>query len=202
VIVVRIDPLRVRLRVAYAPDHPRSLRTWFGERQPLAAINGGFFTPKYASTALVISDGAASGDSYQGFGGMLAVTRQGEISLRALRDQPYDPDEPLDQVIQSFPMLVFTGGVPADIKDNGERARRTVLAQDRASRLLLIVCPSRSFTLREMAEWLAASDLEIDRALNLDGGSSTGLFLDAGGLHQEIDSLGPLPLVLFVEAKS
>src|SRR5436853_2564243 len=114
-VVVRIDPAAVHLRVAYAPKNPRPLRNWFADEQPLAVINGGFFTEQYQSTALVISDGVASGTSYEGFGGMLAVMPDGTVSLRALRDQPYDPSESYAQALQSFPMLIFPGGRPAGI---------------------------------------------------------------------------------------
>jgi hypothetical protein len=41
----------------------------------------------------------------------------------------------------------------------------------------------------------------VDRALNLDGGSSTGLYLSDGTLQAAIDSFGLLPIVLLVEAK-
>ena len=195
-VIVRIDPATVRLRVAYAPEQPRGLRSWFEQQRPLLAINGSFFNQEYRSTALLISDGAVSGDSYDGFGGMFAVASDGGITLRSLRDQPYDPTEPLAQALQSFPMLVFPGGAPANIEDNGQQARRSVIAIDRAGRLLLIVGPTNGFTLRGLAEWLSQSDLDIDRALNLDGGSSTGLYLKDGTLEEGIDSFGPLPIVL------
>ncbi|HNP73761.1 MAG TPA: phosphodiester glycosidase family protein [Kouleothrix sp.] len=201
-VVVRLDPARVRLRVAYAPENPRGLGRWFAETRPLAVINGGFFTKEYRATALLISDGAPSGESYEGFGGMLAVAPDGGVSIRPLRDQPYDASEPLDQAMQSFPMLVFPGGTPAEIEDNGERSRRSVLAIDRDGRLLLIVGPGSGFTLPGLAQWLAQSDLAIDRALNLDGGSSTGLYLRAGELSESIDSFGPLPIVLLIEARA
>src|SRR5690348_10100081 len=51
-VIVRIDPAQVRLRVAYAPEQPRGLRSWFEARKPLAAINGSFFTPENQATAL------------------------------------------------------------------------------------------------------------------------------------------------------
>ncbi|MFL5802697.1 MAG: phosphodiester glycosidase family protein, partial [Roseiflexaceae bacterium] len=199
--IVRLDPAQVRLRVAYAPEQPQALRAWFDETQPLVAINGGFFKEDYHGTALVISDGQASGPSYEGFGGMLAVTPDGGVSLQALSDQPYDPAEPLAQAMQSFPMLVFPGGASAEINDNGARARRSAIAMDRDGHLLLIVSPTSEFTLRDLAGWLSHSDLAIDRALNLDGGSSTGLFVGAGDAREQIDSFGPLPLVLLVKAK-
>jgi len=200
-VIVRLDPALVRLRVVYAPDRPRGLRGWFAERRPLAAINGSFFTPKYQATALLVSDGVVSGTSYAGFGGMLSVAPNGGVSLRALRDQPYDPAEPIEQALQSFPMLVFPGGEPAAIEDDGRRARRSVVALDRAGRLLLLVSPTSDFTLRGLADWLSWSDLDVERALNLDGGSSTGLYLSDGALQEAIDSFGPLPIVLLVEAK-
>jgi uncharacterized protein YigE (DUF2233 family) len=201
VTILRFDPAHVRLRVVYAPDQPRLLRAWFAAEQPLAAINGGFFHEDYQTAALLISDGAASGASYAGFGGMLAVGPGGEVSIRPLRDQPYDTNEELAQAMQSFPMLVFPGGETAQPEDNGERARRSAVAVDRAGRLLRIACPTSGFTLRGLAEWLSHSDLDIDTALNLDGGSSTGLFASDGDLRAEIDSFGPLPIVLLIEAK-
>ncbi len=198
-IIARLDPALVRLRVAYDPDAPQLLSAWTRREVPLLAVNAGFFDERYHSTALLISDGVPEGQTYQGFGGMLAVDGDGRVDLRPLRDQPYDPTEPLSQAVQSFPMLVFPGGQVAPIEEDGARARRSVVALDRSGRLLVIVCASSSFTLRGLAEWLAASDLAIDRALNLDGGASTGLFFDAGEISVAIDSFERVPAVLLVE---
>lgn len=200
-VIVRIDPAAVRLRVAYTPEAPRALRSWFSDTGALLAINGGFFTAEYRATALLVSDGEVSGESYDGFGGMLAVAPDGSVSIRPLRDQAYNPDEQLAQALQSFPMLIFPGNVPADLNDNGERTRRSALALDQAGRLLVIAAPGASWTLSELAAWLSQSDLNIDRALNLDGGSSTGLYVRDGDLAEAIDSFGPVPSVLLVEAK-
>ena len=200
-VIVRFDPTTVRIRVGYTPAQPRMLHEWFAERQPLLVANGGYFTQEFQSTALVVSDRIASGTSYTGFGGMIAVANDGTVSLRSLRDQPYNPNEQFDQAMQSSPMLVTQGEVVTSLQDNGERARRTVIAQDHKGRILIIISPNSSFTLREMAEWLVRSNLNIDRALNLDGGSSTGLYVNAGALHEQIDSFTHLPLVLEVEAK-
>ncbi|HEU4327657.1 MAG TPA: phosphodiester glycosidase family protein [Roseiflexaceae bacterium] len=198
-IIARLDPGLVRLRVAYDPDAPQLLSAWTRREEPMLAVNAGFFDERYHSTALLVSDGVPQGQSYQGFGGMLAVAPDGRVELRPLRDQPYDPAEPLIQAVQSFPMLVFPGGQVAPIEEDGARARRSAVALDRSGRLLVIVCASSSFTLRGLAEWLAASDLAIDRALNLDGGASTGLFFDAGETSVAIDSFERVPAVLLVE---
>ena len=123
------------------------------------------------------------------------------VSVRWLHDQPYDPDEPLQEALQSFPVLVKPGGLigfPVDA-DDGRPARRTVVAQDRQGRILIIVAPRGHLSLHELACFLIESDLNLDVALNLDGGFSTGLWLRAHEKFVEIDSLVPVPSVISVE---
>jgi uncharacterized protein YigE (DUF2233 family) len=197
--IVRLDPASVRFRVGYAPDQPQSLATWAAEAGALAAINGGFFGENYETTALVISGGTIIGTSYQGFGGMFAVDAAEHVSLRYLADQPYDPGEHLIEAVQGWPMLVKSGGVIAYTTIEGsEPARRSVIARDRHGHVLLIACSTSSFTLPGLATWLLESDLEIDTALNLDGGSSTSLYLESGSQYEYIRSFGSLPLVVLV----
>ena len=91
-------------------------------------------------------------------------------------------------------------GFPAGT-DEGLPDRRTVIAQDRVGRILIIVAPSGFLSLHEMATFLAESDLELDIALNLDGGASTGIWLSAGEREVKIDSLTPIPSVILVETR-
>jgi uncharacterized protein YigE (DUF2233 family) len=165
-------------------------------------VNAGYFTPQMQTTGLVISDGRVFGSSYDDFAGMLAVTAQGQVTLRWLKTWPYRTDEALVQAVQSFPVLVKPGrvmGFPADA-DQGQRARRTVVAQDIAGRLVLLVSPNPRFSLHELAVWLTESDLELDIALNLDGGTSTGLWIHDH--DAPIDSWVPVPAVIVVESAS
>lgn len=196
IILARIDPRQVLLRVRYDAARPRALRSWFADEQPQLAVNAGYFNADYTSSALVVSDGVVSGTSYDGFGGMLAVHSDGAVELRPLRDAPYDAAEPLAHATQSAPMLVFPGGVRAEIRESGERARRTAVALDQDGQLIFIIAPTSALTLGDLASWLTQSDLRVDRALNLDGGSSTGLFVRSGPLSETIDAFSPLPLVI------
>jgi len=199
--IVRLNPDSVRFRVHYDPIAPRSVNGWAERLQPLLVVNGGYFTPENETTGLLISDGQIWGTRYGGFAGMLAVTPDDGVSVRWLRDQPYDPGEPLKEALQSFPVLVKPGGVmgfPADA-DDGRPARRTVVAQDYQGRILIIVAPRGTLSLHELARFLAESDLDLDVALNLDGGYSTGLWLQADGLIVNIDSLIPVPSVVSVD---
>lgn len=200
--IVRLDPIAVSFHVGYSPEIPRPFSAWCDDAGVIAAINGGFFDANYASTALVISDGIASGSSYEGQGGMFTVDADGEVALRYLGDAPYSSDEMLVQGLQGWPMLIRPGGeVLHPGTESGERARRSVIAVDRAGLVLLIAFPGSDFTLRELADWLASSDLELDAALNLDGGSSTALCLKTAQYQERIDPFGPLPLVLQVSSR-
>jgi len=71
---------------------------------------------------------------------------------------------------------------------------------DKQGRLLFIASPSAAFSLGELEDLLVGSDLSIDRALNLDGGASTGLYLNTKNQQVTIDAFTNLPLVVIVKA--
>jgi hypothetical protein len=82
------------------------------------------------------------------------------------------------------------------------------VAQDLQGRILIIVAPRGYLSLHELARFLAESDLDLNVALNLDGGFSTGLWLRAGEpalaplysppVVLTTDSLVPVPSVISV----
>lgn len=203
VTIVRLAPKNLRFRVLYAPGHPRPVSAWADEFHALLVVNGGYFDPEGYATALLVSGGQRAGVPLGDFAGMFAVDAGGQVSVRWLREQPYDPAEELAEAVQSFPVLVKPGGVmgfPA-AADEGRPARRTVVAQDGAGRILFIVAPRGYLGLHEMAVFLADSDLGVEIALNLDGGGSTGLWLNPGAGGVEIDSITPVPSVIVVEER-
>jgi uncharacterized protein YigE (DUF2233 family) len=198
--LVRLDPAQARFRVLYDPANPRTVRGWFDAHPVRLAVNAGYFTPEKAATALVVSDGQCSGQSYSGFGGMFSVSGESAL-VRSLIAHPYLPDEPLDQAVQSFPMLLQSGGLPAIEKDDGKLARRTVIAQDRAGRIVFLVSSLPIFSLKTLSDFLLTSDLDLDVALNLDGGTSSGLwYADPAGRTVGVDSWVNIPAVIVVEA--
>ncbi|MFW5943015.1 MAG: phosphodiester glycosidase family protein [Chloroflexota bacterium] len=195
VTLLRLEPARFRFDVHYQPDDPLDLVGWQAQTGALMVVNGGFFTESYQATGLIVVNGDASGVSYEGFGGMFAVTEQGP-EVRWLLAQPYDPQEPLRAALQSFPMLLTPGGVVAVSEEDGQRARRTVVARDRQQRLLFLLFNRGHFTLHELSRFLADSDLELDVALNLDGGASSGLYMAQPAFYAPAYSL--LPVVITV----
>ena len=201
VTIVRFDTHKIKVSVGYQPGQPLSMNDWTQLEHPLAIINGGYFDQQFYATALVVSNGKVFGKSYTGFGGMLSVNAHGTVSLRSLRQQPYDPNnERLVQATQSAPILMLSGK-RTQFSADASQTRRSVVAMDKQGRLLFIVCPGQVFSLDELADQLISSDLSIEVALNLDGGSSTGLYVNGGSSHVSIDALAKLPLVIIVKAR-
>jgi uncharacterized protein YigE (DUF2233 family) len=198
--LARLDPARVRFRVGYDRANPRLVSEWFAGGQFLLVVNAGFFTEDYNATGLIISDGTRSGQSYTGFGGMFAV-RPDRVRVRWLVNEPYSANEPLRQAVQAFPMLVHSGGKPGIAEDDGKLARRTVVGQDRQGRIVFVISPEMFFTLKTLSTFLAASDLELDTALNLDGGPSSGMLIAGRQGPIGVDSWVKIPAVIVAEAQ-
>lgn len=200
--IFRLDQNLFRLDVAYR-ETLLNLEDWQKETDALMVVNGGFFreeNEKPVPNGLTIINGQAFGSSYDSFGGMLAIDDQG-AELRWLAQEPYVPGEPLRAGLQSFPVLVKPGGeigFLAEFEDN-VRARRTVIAQDKDSRILFIVTPRGHFTLHQLSLFLTGSDLNLDVALNLDGGPSSGIML--ANPREIIPSQTLLPIVILVYAR-
>ena len=171
VTISRFDLQHFHISVNYQPDNPLSLAAWQKQTGAIAVFNGGYFDQHDQTTSLVIANGQSYGTSYPDFGGLFAVDAQGNVILRSLNQQPYDPNtEQLQQATESSPMLVVDGK-RTQFDANASSSRRTVVALDTQGRLLFIVSPGGTFTLDEIADAVSSSDLHIQTALNLDGGA-------------------------------
>jgi len=198
----RLDQNYFRLDVAYNST-PKSLDSWQRETSALMVVNGGYYSienERYFPNGITIVNGEASGRSFDGFGGMLAI-KESRAELRWLVQKPYQAYEQLQAGLQSFPILVRPGGELGfgPERENGVSARRTAIAQDAQGRILFIVAPQGYFTLHQLSVYLTESDLNLDIAINLDGGGSTGVLLTSP--RESIPPTRPLPFVILVYAR-
>jgi hypothetical protein len=198
----RLDQDHFRLDVAF-DESPKSLEGWQKQTGASLVVNGGYFSindKRYSPDGLAVLKGKAQGRSFVGFGGMLAI-RGTRAELRWLVEKPYDPDERLNAALQSFPVLVRPGGKLGfgPEREDHASARRTVIAQDRQGRILFIVTPQGYFTLHRLSVYLTESDLDLNIAINLDGGGSTGLM--AAEPREIIPSKVLLPYVILAYAR-
>jgi len=195
--VLKVDPQEVYIRVHYQPQRYFTFRQWENALgQPLALVNGSFFSPTGEALGLVVSDGEVYGQSFSGYGGMLEISKTGAV-VRSLVENPYGNETPLVQAVQGFPMLVEAGGRAAKMGAGfDDPARRTIVAQDSQGHLLFITTPYGQLTLRNAIFWLLNSGLDVQIAFGLDGGKSTGMSVGVEGAVFFAPSLDPLPLII------
>jgi hypothetical protein len=67
---------------------------------------------------------------------------------------------------------------------------------DRDGRLVFLVASIGNFTLHRLSAYLVQSDLDLDIAVNLDGGPSSGMLLAEP--FEVIPAYAPLPIVITV----
>jgi exopolysaccharide biosynthesis protein len=142
----------------------------------VAAVNGGYFSPDFAPIGLLISNGeiVARLQRARLITGVLTASARG---VQILRVREFSLQGKVNAAVQCGPFLVDhyerVGGL-----DDSTSARRTFVATGTNDRTSLGVCSEIS--LAELATILAttrlADDLKIQRALNLDGGSSSAFW--------------------------
>ncbi len=193
-VVVRVDPALIHLRVHYEPTIFRTFAEWESElNAPLMFVNGSFFTAEGYAVGLVITDGMVYGNSLEGYGGMVQISAT-ETRVRSLVEEPYN-NELYEQVAQGFPMFVQPGGRPARTGEGfDDPSRRTIVAQEKSGHVLFMITSDGLMTLRNALKWLTQNDsFDIDVAFGLDGGKSTGMYLAIGTSYPSIE---PVPVVI------
>lgn len=199
--VVKIDPAQVDFHVRYQPDAPLRVSEWYSNTQALIVINSSFFDGAHHAVGQLTTDGKSDGQVHQRMEGAFYLTGVG-AAVWPMRGWVKPAGLQIVESVESFPMLLMPGGLlNPDIPTDARAARRTVVAVDRSGNLLFVVTPSGAFTLHGMAVWLANSDLDIDTALNFDGGSSSGLAVWTPTGEWGFDSANRVPAVVTVDVK-
>jgi len=159
------------------PAGELTLATGAKKRGALAAVNGGYFHPDRTPLGLVVRDGKTLHPMERAtlLSGLVVMTAR---SLSLQRAGEFKQDGSVRNALQAGPFLVDKGHAVPGL--NAARfAARTVVVQLAGTRRGLMTADS--VTLAEMGDLLAVKGLAVDgqivRALNLDGGSSTGLWV-------------------------
>ncbi|CAG0946824.1 hypothetical protein ANRL1_03318 [Anaerolineae bacterium] len=201
VLVVRIDPAQVDFHIQYRPDQPLRVTEWYSNSGSLIVMNSSFFDRANHAVGQIVTDGVGGGQSHERMQGAFYLTAVG-ATVWPLQGWIKPAGMRVIEAVESFPMLLLPGGLlNADISEDNRVARRTAVAVDRSGRVLFIVTPGSTFTLYGLAVWLANSDLDLDTALNFDGGSSSGLAVWTPTGVWGFDSANRVPAVITVDTK-
>jgi len=165
-----------RLGVIDQPTEPRAdLNEVMLREKCLAGVNGGYFDPDYRPIGLLVADGRTIAPLQRArlltgvlsaLAGKVQIWRVGEFSRQ----------QRADAAIECGPMIVDFGK-PVRGLDSARPARRTFAAVAANDRAALGFC--YDIRLADFATILVlpfATDFKIQRALNLDGGSSSAFW--------------------------
>ena len=164
------------LRILQNEGGAESLADVMKHEKCLAGVNGGYFDEKFAPIGLRIANGQTIAPLQRArlITGVLVASSRG---VQIVRSREFSRRPTVTTAIQCGPFLVDRGQPVGGLNDS-HLARRTFAATTTGDRALVGVCSGVS--LAEFSKVLAttsfAEDLRIERALNLDGGSSTGFW--------------------------
>jgi exopolysaccharide biosynthesis protein len=164
------------LRVLQNESGADSLGEMMRHEKCLAGVNGGYFNENFEPLGLRIANGQLIAPLQRArlITGVLVASPRG---VQIVRSREFSRRLGVSAAIQCGPFLVDRGQPISGLNDS-HLARRTFAATTSSSRALVGVCSEVS--LAEFAKILAttslSADLKIERALNLDGGSSSGFW--------------------------
>ena len=175
------DSAKATLRVIDQPNESRDdLATVMLKENCLAGVNGGYFDPNYKPVGLLISGGKLIAPLRKArlLSGVLSVAK-GRVRLQRVSE--FSMKGKITEALQCGPFLVDHGRAVAGL-DDSRNARRTFVAIGGGNEIALGFCSPVSLAQlsRILTNGKIGGDLKIDRALNLDGGSSSAFWFRDG----------------------
>lgn len=164
------------VRVIDNPTGKNNLAAVMRRENCLAGVNGGYFDPEDKPVGLLVSDGKVIAPLRKArlLSGVMLVS-SGPLQL--LRTAEYSSKRKPTAALQCGPFLVDRGQPVPGLNDT-RPARRTFILTGAAERAAIGFCSG--VTLAQLAKILAtpelAPGLKVQRALNLDGGSSSAFW--------------------------
>jgi uncharacterized protein YigE (DUF2233 family) len=180
--VVKVDPANFAFRVMH--HAPQSITAWQQELGAPVVFNASYYCRNHLPCGLILSNGKAIGPRHNSqMRGMFVAEPKGlspDIPRATILDLTINPINihtlPWTQGVQSYPLLLdYKGNIR--VRTSHKTAQRTVIAIDRNGYILIFNTNEAYFTLHDFAHFLKASGLEIDSALNLDGGTEAQLYI-------------------------
>ena len=162
------------LRVIDNPGGSDDLANVARRLRAVAGVNGGYFDPQNAPVGLLIGDGKSIAPLRKArlLSGVLVVTK---ARVEILRSAEYNSRKNVIAALQCGPFLVDGGRVVAGLNDT-KAARRTFVLTAGSERTAIGFCSP--VTLAQLGEILATVEPKAQRALNLDGGSSSAFWFN------------------------
>jgi exopolysaccharide biosynthesis protein len=160
------------LRLVDNPKGDSDLAAVMRRTRGVAGVNGGYFDPEDAPVGLLVSDGKLIAPLRKArlLSGVLVVTKS---RVELVRPGEYSSRKNVIAAVQCGPFLVEGGKAIAGLNDT-KPARRTFVLTSGSDQAAIGFCST--VTLAQLGDILATPELKTQRALNLDGGSSSAFW--------------------------
>jgi exopolysaccharide biosynthesis protein len=203
-LVVRIDPSLALFRIYYEAGQRKTIQQWAAEKPgAVVIVNASFFRGngqpsgllKIGNDVLSEASGRPNSAQFEVVGDLPSISLISQQAIVPLADQPGLYGESFE----GYPLLIWNGQATPASMDNTDQARRTVIAQDNQGNILIVNTETVMTSLQDMTDWLLKSKLGISSALNLDGGTSSQIYVAADQLAATFkNGRGSVPVVLAV----
>ncbi len=187
-VLVKVDPKKNRFRVMHDKD-AQTIEDWQTATGASVIFNGGYFRENYEPCALLISDGQVRGPARNRYmkGMFVAEPHTKDLPQATILDFKKMSlvsitSLPWNQGLQSFPILIGQSGA-IRVDPSHLRASRTAICTTKNGFIIVVHSEKTCFTLHDLANFLKNLPLDIECALNLDGGSASQLCVKTGGLN-------------------
>ena len=165
-----------RLRVIDQSSEPRvDLEEAMGRGNFLAAVNGGYFDPDYKPIGLLVVDGTIIAPLQKArlLSGVLSASAK---KVQISRVTEFSLAQKPDAAVECGPMVVDLGKSVRGLEST-RAARRTFAAVGAGDKAALGFCSEVTLgDLSNILSTIVIPDFKIQRALNLDGGSSSAFW--------------------------
>jgi len=194
------DRSKIRMQIHHNRE-PKLLQEW-ADSLPESdfVVNGGYFLENYEPAGALLINGVAQSSRVYDFerSGLFYV-KNGYLEIIDTKnlESLIEFQSEDTSYLQSFPFLIKDG--ESAIQEDSERlARRTVIGTSSNS-VFLVIVDSTPVSLYELMKILLEVEPDIEMALNLDGGPSTGLINRVN--DEKFLSLSPLPQILSISPR-
>lgn len=193
--IVRFDPTVTPFSIAVAEGDPKTLDQWQDELDASVVINASYFDETYNLTTRTVVEGEVYGPLLTGKTGILRSTDGLSWTISKAADVSSSSPE---FSIQSYPLLINEGS-SSFAEGSSDTGQRTVVAMDGQGNMYWIIAEYGVVSLKELSSLLDTElDLALAEALNLDGGSSTGLIITDAADIAYYNSAVAVPSVLYI----
>lgn len=189
--VLRIDLRQTTLALRTAKNiglQKASAREYVENTEAVAAINGGFFDNLYQPLGLRINQRHQLTPFKNISWWSVFYIHHHKAYIKSASTFHFRKD--IDVAIQSGPRLLVNRRVPPNLKPG--HAERSAVGITQDGRLILVVTERNLLTTTELAHIMRSPPLNCHQAINLDGGSSSQLYIKTADFSLNVPGFSPV----------